>query len=356
MGAGAYADLLVGTCEVVPQRICMPFKEFCIHTLGSSPALGASGPDSGFFGCEAYNTNSGTQLLPVPKIPNALSRHPVYGSITGDVTLPYYFNSANLNPWKSRQIIGGMDPYNNRASGPAVEQAHMATMVRRRLKRAASPNNGNYVNRNGFDFTDASTVLSGQTDWMGFVHPASYFWTNKEVAEPFSAVHFWEDSGSNPTTTDVYNQDFIPFCDAVNAYDAAGTLLGQFIGYSFMFYFAAAYLKYPIPDFKPTDYYSPLPTPPQVTPTYQFFSVDCHLFMVASPAPGKTLKSPKLNSIRYWTYNKDGTTWNICDQYMYMLNGALTTNWKWNVKFPLVGGGTDTILFNPSNLNIYVTP
>jgi hypothetical protein len=41
---------------------------------------------------------------------------------------------------------------------------------------------------------------------------------------------------------------------------------------------------------------------------------------------------------------------------MYMLHGALTANWKWNVVFPRVGGGSETILFNPSNLNIYVTP
>lgn len=355
MGAGAYAELLAGTCQAIPTRHCSPFKEFCVHTLGSSPALGSSGPDSGWFGCGAYAANPGTQLLPTPRIPNALTRHPIYGYTTGAVTLPYYFYPADLVPWRSRQIIGAGDPYNNRASGPAVQQAHMATMVRRRLKRTASPNNSNYVNRLGFYFTDASTPLSGQSDWMGFLHPAMYFWTNKNIGEPFLAVDYYEDSGSNPVTTDTYNLDFLPFCNPVNAYSPSGTLLGQFVGYAFLFTFAAAYLKYPITDFKPTDYYIS-PTPPQVTPTFQFFSIDCHLFMVGSPASPGSLKSPRLNSIRYWVYNKDGTTWNICDQYMYMLHGALTSNWKWNVVFPHVGGGSETILFNPSNLNIYVTP
>ena len=355
MGAGAYAELLAGNCLVTPTRFCMPFKEFCVHTLGSSPPL-ATFPDSGLFGCNAYSTNAGTQLLDDPRIPDALTRHPLYGNTTSSVTLPTYFSAADLAPWRERKIIGPMDPYNNRASGPAVRQAHMYTMVRRRLKRAASPNNGNYVNRSGFYFTDAATAYSNQQDWLGFLHPGMYLWTNKDVSEPLNAIHYYEDSGTNPVYTDTYNKQIIPFCSPVNTYSPSGTLLGQYVGYTMLFVFGMAYLKYPIPGFKPTDYYSTSPTPPEVTPTFQFFSIDCHLFMVGSPAPGKTLKSPKIGSSRYWTYNKDGTTWNICDQYMYMLCGAFRSNWKFNVVFNHVGGGNETILFNMSNLNAYVTP
>lgn len=356
MGAGAYANLLSGDCVAVPTRNCMPFKEFCVHTLGSSPAL-ATYPDSGLFGCGSYLSNPGTQLLPTPKIPGALSNHPIYGNTTNTITLPTYFQTADLANWRERKIMGPSDPYNNRASGPAVKQAHMVTQVRRRLKRSASPNNNNYVNRYDFYFTDSSYTLSNQPDWMGFLHPAMYFWTNKDVAEPFNAVDYYEDSGTNPTTTDSYNQKFIPFCTPVNTYNSSGTLLGQYVGYTFMFYFGMGYLKYPIQNFKPNDYYIS-PSPPQVTPTYQFFSIDCHLFMVASPASGQSLKSPKLNSSRYWIYNKDGTTWNICDQYMYMLCGSTQaqSSWKFDVIFNHVGGGNETIKFNPSNLAIYVTP
>lgn len=354
MGAGAKAYLLAGDCLTVPTRHCMPFKEFCIHTLGSSPPL-STYPDSGWFGCGAYATTPGTQLLLDPQIPDALSIHPLYGQTTSNVTLPTYFNAADLVNWRERKIIGPSDPYNNRASGPAIQQAHMVTMVRRRLK-GASPNNANYANRYGFYFTDASTAYSNQADWLGFLHPGMYFWTNKDVSEPFNAVNYYEDSGTNPTKTDVYNQNFIPFCTPVNTYSSDGTLLGQYIGYTFIFYFGMAFLKYPIPGFKPPDYYSTLPIPPDITPTFQLFSVDCHMFMVASAASGQTLKSPKIGSTRYWTYNKDGTTWNICDQYMYILNGAFNSNWKFNVIFNHVGGGSEIILFNPSNLRVYVTP
>lgn len=355
MGAGAYAKLLAGNCISIPTRHLMPFKEFCIHTLGSSPPL-ATYPDSGLFGCNAYSTNPGTQLLVDPRIPDALTRHQLYGYTSATVTLPTFFNAANLAPWRERKIIGPMDPYNNRASGPAIKQAHMVTEVRRRLKQIASPNNNNYANRYDFYFTDAATAYSNQKDWLGFFHPAMQFWTNKNVPEPFSAVSYYEDGGASAATSDVYNQGIIPFCSPVNAYSSDGTLLGQYVGYTFMFYFGMAYLKYPIPGFKPPDYYSTSPTPPEVNPTYQFFSTDCHLFLVASPAAGQTLKSPKIGSIRYWTYNKDGTTWNIGDQYMYILNGAFRSQWKFNVAFNHVGGGSETILFNMSNLQVYVTP
>lgn len=355
MGAGAKAYLLAGDCQTIPTRFLMPFKEFCIHTIGSSPPL-ASYPDSGLFGCGAYSTTPGTQLLPNPQIPDALTRHPIYGNTSETFTVPTDFQAADLAPWRSRKIIGPMDPYNNRASGPAVQQAHMVTEVRRRLKRTATPNNNSYTNRYNFDFTDASTPLSNQPDPIGFLHPAMYFWTNKNVPEPFLAVNYFEDSGATPPTSDIYNQNFIPFCDPLNTYSDTGTLLGQYIGYTAMFYFGIAYIKYPIPGFLPEDYYSPLPVKPKVQPTYQFFTLDCHVFMTASPASGQTLKSPKINSSRYWVYNRDGTTWNVGDQYMYMLCGALTSNWKFNVNFSHVGGGSETILFNLSNFQVFVTP
>lgn len=355
MGAGAKGYLLSGDCAVEPTRHCSPFKEFCIHLLGGSPAL-STYPDSGLFGCNAYLSNPGTQLLDNPKIPDALSRHPVYGRTTAAVTLPTYFQSADLAPWRSRKIMGAMDPYNNRASGPAVQEAHMVTMVRRRLKRSTIPHNDSYANRYGFYFTDAATAYSNQQDWMGFLHPGMYFWTNKDMPEPFLAVDYYEDSGSTPPISDSYCQDFIPFCSPVNTYSSGGTLLGQYVGYSAIYYFGMGFLKYPIPGFKPEDYYSPLPIKPEITPTFQLFTVDAHLFLVAAPASGQTLKSPKIGSARHWVYNKDGTTWDVGDQYMYMLCGAMTSNWKWNTVFNLVGGGSETILFNLSNLQVYVTP
>jgi hypothetical protein len=357
MGAGSYAKHLPGACLVVPQRHLSPFKEFRVHTLTSSPALGI-GMDSGTFGCGTYEASAGTQLLPAPMIPNALwsSGHGVYGRTTAAFTMPTYFNTLELNPWKSRPMLNPGDPYNQRASGPAVQQGHMYTMLRRRLRGGVAPHNDSYSGRYDWYFTDANVPLMGQSDWMGFMHPAGCLWTNKGVNEPFLATPYWEDCGQNPVTSDVYNNSFIPFCSPLNTYDSSGDLLGQYIGYTFMFFFAEAYIKYPLPGFKPIDYYSTLPLPPEVTPTYQFFTMDCHLYMVAQPAVGKTLKSPRINSSRYWVYNKDGTTWNIGDQYMYMLLGSMTSNWKFDVNFRLYPSGTETIIFNLTNLRMFVCP
>lgn len=357
MAAGMYANLLAGDCIAVPDRVCFPFKEFSVHALASSPALG-TGITTGTFGCGIHDINAGTQLLKAPRIPNAIVKAaPLYGQTTGTVTLPYQFSSAHLAPWRSRNIMQN-NIYNDRASGPALKQAHSVTQVRRRLRGTTGQHNKNYQGRNAFPFTDASAPIGGEADWLGMLHPAHYIWTNKGVSEPFLAVDNYEQSGASPTTTDSYNQRFIPFCDPLNAYSSGGTLLGQFIGYTFLFYVAFAYIKYPVPGHKPEDYLVTQPSDPAVPriyvqPTYQFLSIDCHLFLTASSG---SMISPRVNSTRYWIYNKPGQTFNPCDPYWYVLFGAQTAQWNFDVRFTLQGGGSETIRFGISNLNFYIAP
>lgn len=352
MGAGAYANQLAGDCDVTPTRVCGLFKELAVHTLTSSPALGVSGPQAGTFGCGAYSINAGTQLLPTPKIPSALDNHAVYGRTATAKTLPVYFNTADLAPWRSRQIIGPGDPYNNRASGPAVKQGHIVTMIRRRLR----PAHKTYIGKPAWYFTDSSYSLSGQQDWMAMMNPAGFFWTNKGLNEPFLAVDNYEQTGQTPTTTDSYNQNFVPFCSPLNCYSSAGVLLGQYVGYTWIHFLAQGVLKYPIPGFRPTDYLSPLPTPPEVPATAQFFNIDSHIYMVAAPASPGSMTSPRLQSVRHWVYNKDGTTWDICDPYAYMLCGPMTSVWNFDLTFNYVGGGSEAIKFGLSNTMQYLVP
>jgi len=352
MGAGAYANQLAGNCDVVPTRVCGLFKELAVHTLTSSTPLGASGPISGTNGCGTYAINPGTQLLPDPKIPSALNNHPVYGRTSTAKTLPVYFLAADLAAWRSRQIIGPGDPYNNRASGPAVKQGHMVTMIRRRLR----PAHKNYIGKPSWYFTDASTALSNQQDWMVMLNPAGFFWTNKGLTEPFLAVDYYEQTGQAPTTVDNYNQNIVPFCTPLNCYSSGGALLGQYIGYTWIHFLAQAAMKYPIPGFRPTDYLSVSPTPPEVPGTAQYFNIDSHLYMVAAPASAGSLTSPRLQSVRHWVYNKDGTTWNICDQYVYMLCGDRASVWNFDLTFNHVGGGSEVIKTGLSNLMQYLVP
>lgn len=349
MVAGLYARCLSGACLVTPTRVCLPFKEICVHTLTSSPSEG-SGTSAGTHGCLPNTTIAGTYKHPVPSIPSALSYHPLYGRTTGSVALPGHFKTADLAPWRSRRIRPG-GPYPDYTSGPAVVNTHQVTMLRRRLR----PDNDTYANRYGFAFTDAGTALNGMGDWLGHMHPADFFWTNKGLTEPFLAVNNYEQTGQNPTATDSYNQRFTPFCSPMPVYNSAGTtLLGTYVGYTWVYYFARSYLVVPVDPYRPEDYYSALTVKPKVTATQQFFSLDAHLYMVSdTPA---TLISPRLQSARYWVYNKDGTTWNVCDPYLYMLCGDATSAWSFDVQLSLVGGASETIQFGLTNLLQYVTP
>lgn len=354
------ANQLAGDCVTVPSRICMPFKEFCIHTLMHSPDAGQpTNPEAGTFGCMANFANAGTQFLPQPKTPNNINFAPVYGRTTNSIELDYFYQPADLAPWRSRKIFGPTDPYNKHNSGPAVNQGHMVTEVRRRL-RGASPNNNSYSGRYTHYFTDSSYALNGEYDWLRFMHPAGYFWTNKvQCNEPFAAMENYEQSGNLPVAADYYNQYFIPFCVPLNVYNSSGNIIGQFVGYTFIFEFGFAYVRLPFGTNRPEDYYvNPQPTPPiRVTTENQFMSMDCHLFMVAAPAyAGSEIRSPVLNSVRYWFYNKPTSPHNICQPYIYLLFGAAADEWKFNVKFNHNGGGDETIKFGLSNLKFYVTP
>lgn len=360
MGYGATAHQVAGTCQTVPASVCNPFKELCIHTVANTlwPLSSPAANLSGLAGCPATTSNNGTWRLPPPKIPDAIEKNPpVYGQTTTTKTMPYFYQSAGLTPWKSRRVDPSSMFFTNSISGPAVDGAHMVTEVRRRLRQATSPNNSNYLNRNAFDFTDATTSINGQQDWLGPMNPAGFFWTNKGLTEPFLAGDYYEDSGQSPAIVATYGQNLMPFCTPVNAYDSGGNLLGSYVGYTVVYYFCMGFVRPPINPYLPADYYNIML--PDILPTNQIFMLDSALYMVASPVSSGSLKSPRLNRSRWWHYNRPGNSFDICDQYMYFLTTAttmLSTVWRFDVVFPLVGGGTDTIQFNLSNWKAYVTP
>lgn len=356
------AEQISADCINVPLRRCMPFREFCIHTLTSSPSIGQpSNPQAGSYGCMAYTTNDGTQLLPVPKVPSNINIAPLYGKTSDALTMPFYYKASDLSPWLSRAIIGVGDPYGKATEGPAIHQGHMVTQVRRRDKGTGSNENGSYLNRYNFYFTDSNTTINSENDWLRFLHPAGYFWTNKGLTNPFLATEYYEQTGQYPTTTDSYNKNFIPFCDPLDVYSSSSgtTLIGQFVGWSIIFAFGFAYFKVPTDVNLAEDYHiNPQPTPAVlVDPENQFMSLDCHIYMTASPAYiGSPIYSPRIQSVRYWFYNKFGSTYNPCSPYLYILNGSATSEWKFDLTFNKVSGGTQVIKTGISNLQMYITP
>lgn len=351
MGSGTGANQIAGDCLSVPQRICEPYKEVNVHTLFHTPYAGTGFLVSGnTWGCNARTTTPNTQPLPAPIIPDALNANSqVYGKTQNASILNEYFVPIDLQYWRQRPVIT-YGPQTIYARGPSVKQAHSVTTLRRRLR----PQNATYQGRNSFYFTDSSSPLSGLNDWMINLHPADSFWTNKGINEPFLAVNNFEQCGQNPVKADIYNQSFIPFCTPLNAYTSSGDLLGQYIGYSFMFYFSKSYMKFPMKKYLPEDYFVPVPPRPKVQGYAQFFSLDCHLFLVANPASSGLMTSPKLNSIRIWIYNKDGTQWDMCNQYMYI--ASVPENFVYNVTFNHLGGGSESIEFGMNNLRFYITP
>ena len=348
MGAGLSANRLYGTCQTIPARICEPYREVCVHTITSSPYVGTGIFSSGnTWGCKTLTTTPNTQPLPGPIIPDVINKPPIYGKTENTVQMDGYFITADLVNWRERSSTTGFGTVYSR--GPAIKQGHSVTCLRRRPRDT----NPNYVGKNNFYFTDSDDPLNGVDDWMGVLHPADVIWTNKGINEPFLAVNYFEDCGQNPTKVDVYNQSFIPFCTPLNCYNSSNSLIGQFVGYTFMFYFSKSFMRIPTTVNLPEDYYT-IPPRPKVVPTSQFFSLDCHLFIVANPVSPNTLKSKKLNSIRIWFYNKDGTQWNMCNQYVFLLGQG--GNWNFDVGFNHVGGGSETINFGMNNLRFYLTP
>ena len=377
MGYGAKANFLNGEClrgmdeqgetSSVPDA-CVPFRRFTIHTRFASPFTPTF--DAGTFSCGIYGPGgaAGTQEVPYTAIPSAIaSGGALYGRSNESSIPDVYVQSTDLNPWKSR-LLTTMFP-SKKASGPPLGKFHMAMPVSRRLKGPGSVKNDNYLNRYGFYFTDASTPLFGQTDWMGPLHPALYFWTNSGLVEPFLGVGNYEQTGQSPPAMTL-NQWMVPFCNPVPFRNSAGTIIGNWVGYTAIHYFALGFIHFAEatkktcnPDgtvteeksFLPDDYRDLTPPTAKVKPNNQFFMLDTHFFMVAQATGVTVVKSPKIASARWWHYGDPNKNPWACNPYFYVSN-APTGSWEFDMNFNLVGGGTEAIKFGLSMTDTYIAP
>jgi hypothetical protein len=390
MAAGSYAHNLTGDCLEKPLsrenavQNCIPFREFCVHTVLSGPyGAGTSPKDSGVMSCGRRHPAAGlgTGDLPVFSLPSGAAPYgKVYGRTSSPVSLSslygdVYFNTNDLQAWRLRNVYPERFWY---AQGPPVEYAHLVTEVRRRLKRQASPNNSDYQNRLQFYWTDALVPHDGNgKDWLGALHPAGYMWTNKGVPEPFKAVTHFEQSGIIPQYRP-QSQGYIPFCDPMPVRSADGTVLGSYTGYCVMHYASSAFIHMPIRvqdpcmpqrTFLPDDYYEPIRadgTYPKINPINQLIQVESVWFLVGQAASGKpTLGSPRIGGVRHWFYNRPyKANGDPCDEYFYIQLGSFTNDWIFNVNFNViesVGGSyqqrpAESIKFNLSGLQVYLTP
>lgn len=378
MAAGARAENLQGEClrgldtagigGGVPDA-CAPFRRFSIHTRFASPFTPTF--DAGTFSCGVYGPGgaAGTQEVPYTSIPLAIaSGGALYGRSNETAIPDVYFNSADLTPWRQR-LLTTMFP-SKKASGPPLSKFHMVIPVSRRNKGSAGNHNGNYNNRNSFYFTDADSSINGQSDWMGPIHPAGYFWTNSGLTQPFMAVDYYEQTGQSPPAFNL-NQWVVPFCNQIPFRNSAGTIIGHFVGYTAIHYFALGFIHFAEATkktcnedgtyteekvFLPNDYRDLTPPIAKVKSNNQFFMLDSHFYMVAQGVGGgPTVKSPKIASARWWHYGDPNSNPWSCNPYFYVTN-APAGSWEFDLNFNIVGGTTEAIKFGLSMTETYIAP
>jgi hypothetical protein len=287
-----------------------------------------------------------------------------------DKVTKLYLSSGDLAAWRKRDLYTN-NIYRNYASGPPIRGGHMVVPLRRRMKRSQHPNNEDYSGRYSFNFTDASPPIYNQKDWMAPLHPGMFFWTNRDVPEPFLAGTHYEDTGA-ATPDGTLHKYVLPFCATMPVRDQSGFVIGGYSGYTCMAYFSMGVVHFadatiettdPVTGLKtqekvflPEDYRDP-PNPVtgkrrKIDHSCQLFSLDTHWFMVGTGGIG----SPKLGSKRWWFYSDPNSSPGICSEYIYALHGDLNSNWEFPVEFNIVGGSTEAVTFNISSARAYITP
>lgn len=387
----SWATYLNGECVAQPFRVCSPFRSLTVHTLigGPGPIQYPNGP--GFYSCGRYRPwnppQTGYIRPPTIVFEKVYPKGAVYGRtpatesdvvkvkhINGD---DLHFTPAELESWGERtiRILSPDDPVTYKVSGPAVKQSHFVTPLKRRLKRSTAPNNLSYSGRYDFEFTRAAEAIFGQTDWLGALHPAGYFWCNKDVGgegeatfEPFKAADFYERTGQSPRAEDPNKLWVLPFCSPLTARDKDGTALGQYIGYTAIYYFSLGFVHFGDTKVSMTNYKKGAPTNvflpedyraepngegerPKIVHRNQLMSLQAIWYMVGTNGIG----SPRVADIRYWFYNHGDL--NPCSPYFFWYGGATGPNtWKFPVEFNRLNDTPKQIDFGISSLITVMAP
>ena len=208
-------------------------------------------------------------------------------------------------------------------------------------------------------------------DVLGFSYPAKHIWHNKEIKQPFLSYEWWEDNGTIPArTVDDTCKGLIPFCTPMPAYDHEGNLLGHYVGYSHIVFFNNNFYvagnnqgkkTAEKPGNLPIDPTSTSQNPPPVRRYKDAHCIDIHVYMVANPLSGKTLKSPRIGSRRLWTVNNViGYPWNpsgtgLCiPQYIHWLCGDIEGEWGIRIRLNVLEGGNQEVVMGIGSLISYL--
>lgn len=411
---GRSAHRLLSTCiQPNEQYICEPFKTATMHIFHVGTALGGY---PNYYELATCGTNINapgtidTKKLPI-SLPFKMARNGRMGytwGFTGESIytsfnpkkIPHirncYFKEEDLKKWAYRRMFRKMPMPNGGeftedtsklpgltdpgfppiyTTGPAIKNYHACYPVRRRT--ACDPPYSNYLN---WCFTDeGATHMLNQDgsercpkDGLGYSYPAKYIWHNSELDQPFLGNEWWEDNGTTPVTEESPEcYGFIPFCSPMDAYNAAGELLGQYVGYSHVMFFNNNFYvggndqgknTNAKPGNMPLD---PTDNDPKPRPVKRFkdsHSIDVHVYMVAKPLPGKILKSPRLGSRRVWRPNNvlsfSGTPYGvgICTPYLYFIAADVYGQWGIRISVNVLEGGTTQRVMSMGKLVTFLVP
>jgi hypothetical protein len=233
----------------------------------------------------------------------------VYGTDTSTISIlsTLKFDLANVSTWDPvvTTPYPGQPAYTVTFYGPRFKSPLTYIRLTKR-DQTTSP----FENLSAVNWVDATDATWGQ-DWLGNLMPGGWCYTNRGVLEPMNGTTYWEDARKstdplNPvdrTSATTIHQNWMPFCNAINVYDASGTSIGTFDGLAFMVFWNLAAVK--DPRYPPDDaVYQGAPPIPKLSPFKQLLSFEVWIYMTANPTTAGAYKSPRIARVRYWTYTR----------------------------------------------------
>ena len=233
----------------------------------------------------------------------------VYGTNASTISIlsTLKFDLANVSTWDPvvTTPYPGQPAYTVTFYGPRFKSPSTYIRLTKR-NQVSSP----FENLSAVNWLDATDATWGQ-DWLGNLMPGGWCYTNRGVLEPMNGTTYWEDArkSTDPlntvdrTSATTIHQNWMPFCNAINVYDASGASIGTFDGLAFMVFWNLAAVKNPL---NPPDdaVYQGAPPVPKLSPFKQLLSFEVWIYMTANPTTAGAYKSPRIARVRYWTYTR----------------------------------------------------
>lgn len=260
------------------------------------------------------------------------------------------FDLADVSKWDAKVITPyGIPAYTVSFNGPRFKEPNTYIRLTKR-DQITHPFSGSDVTY----WTDANDQTYGQ-DWLGNAIPGGWCYTNLGITEPMLGTIYFEDArkstdpeNSVDRSKTVINENWTPFCDPLPVYDSNGSYIGTFDGLAWIAFFNLGLVKNPIDPPLDSTYTGPPPIP-KLDPKRQILNLEVWIYLTKNSS-GNVIKSPKIASLRYWTYTRDYGTGNFpFDPYLFFgagsaVGGGVTIP----INFNLLQNGN-----NPDNLQTH---